>query len=49
VPQPLQLPAPPLIRDLGQNENPAIAPVAWSCGDILSWNSEFHGKKDHSG
>jgi len=42
VPAPLPLPSPPLIKDLGENENAAMAPIAWSCTDILNWNKDIN-------
>lgn len=42
VPAPKPLPKPPLIRELGENENDAMAPVAWSCSDILMWNKDIN-------
>lgn len=41
VPQPHPLPSPPLIKDLGENENTENGPVAWSCTDIMMWNTEI--------
>lgn len=42
---PIVLPAikpnPPKIKNLGENENPADGPVAWSCTDIKYWNIDI--------
>jgi len=38
---PLMRPLPPLIKDLGENENAANAPVSWGCVDVLKWNVDI--------